>query len=255
MSLLLFLFGLIFGSFLNVCIHRIPKNESVAFPGSHCPECDAKLAWYDNIPLLSFLALRGKCRSCHTHISKRYPIVELVSGIIWVVGWTWFGASIFYAEYLVFSMLLLALAVIDWETGFLPDELTLTGMVVGLILCIGFPILQETDSRLISALRSAGGLLLGGGVIYVIGIIGEWIFKKEAMGGGDIKLLAMIGAFVGPTGVILTFFLAPFLALPHALLAKIRNQAETIPYGPALVVAGFITFLVEDPIWTLLISR
>jgi leader peptidase (prepilin peptidase)/N-methyltransferase len=248
-ELILFLFGLVVGSFLNVCIYRFPRCESIIFPGSHCPDCGHAICWYDNIPVLSFLFLKGKCRHCQKPIARRYPIVELISGLIWVLCWTGLGWTAFFWISLLFLSLLLVVTVTDFETGLIPDRVTFVGMGAGLLISAFYLPLHSAANQWLGAGTSIIGLLAGGILIYVTGFLGSLVFKKEAMGQGDIKLMAMIGSFLGWQNVVLTFFAAPFLALPFALYARFIRKEETVPYGPFLALAGAILFFLGDNIW------
>lgn len=240
LGIFIFLFGIIFGSFLNVCIQRMPREESIVKPASHCPNCKAPIAWRDNIPLFSFLALGGKCRICKEKISVRYFWVELFSGLLWLGLWAWYGCGLsvhFFAGVILFSILF-SVSITDLETGYIPDKFTLPGMAIGLLFSIFTPALFGQTNGLTALLRSLGGLLAGGGSLLALGIVGNFIFKKESMGGGDIKLLAMMGAFLGVKKAILILFFAPVVALPIALFLKFFKRAETIPFGPYLALTG-----------------
>lgn len=245
-----FVLGLIVGSFLNVCIYRMPRGESVVSPGSHCPSCEKPVAWHDNIPLLAFLVLGGKCRYCKTGISPRYFVVELLNGLIWLGLWLHFGPTAqFFAGVILFSILL-AVTWTDFETGLIPDKLSLPGMAAGLLFSLVFPELHGKAEWYQGLLASLIGLLGGGAVLYLVGMIGDFIFKKETMGGGDIKLLAMIGAFVGLQKVLFVFLLSPIPAAPIALFLKLTRKAETLPYGPYLALTGACFFVAGEPIVT-----
>lgn len=243
-GLAVFLLGLSIGSFLNVCIVRLPEGkESVIGGRSHCPQCQKTIAWYDNIPLLSFMLLHGKCRHCSAPISIQYPIVEMISGITALILFMLWGFTIqflFYG-YLIFT--LIAVTAIDAKHQIIPDELTFLGMLFGLVMSYCFPTLQgELDKRLALA-NSSLGMLAGVGLIYGVAILGYVLFRKESMGGGDLKLLAMMGCFVGLEKVILTFFIAPLVAAPIGVTLKLTRKAEIIPYGPYLSIACVVALL------------
>ncbi len=242
----LFFLGAVFGSFLNVCIHRIPKEESIVRPASHCPACQQGIAWQDNIPLVSFLWLRCRCRNCRAKISPRYFLVELFSGGLWLWLWKLYGLSGFFiAGVLLFSILLVVSAT-DFETGLIPDKLTFPGMAAGILLSVFFPALQKENLWYWGGLKSLLGLATGGGILLGIGFFGNWVFKKESMGGGDIKLIAMLGAFLGIEKTLLVFLFAPLMAIPFALYMKFARKAETIPFGPFLALAGALLFVYGD---------
>lgn len=238
---LVFISGSIIGSFLNVCIHRIPLKESVIFPGSYCPNCKKHIKWYDNIPILSYIFLGGKCGSCRIRIPLRYPAVEILTALATTFLYSRFGLD---AETFAYSALicgLITVSFIDMATGEIPDEITLGGMAAGLILSFAFPGIMETASRGAALKDSALGILSGGGAIFAMGVFGKVLFRKEAMGGGDVKLTAMIGSFLGWKLALLTFFIAPFFGAAMGIIAKTRRGAETIPYGPYLSLGAVVS--------------
>ncbi|MDP3921569.1 MAG: prepilin peptidase [Candidatus Omnitrophota bacterium] len=245
---LLFSWGAIFGSFLNVCIHRLPRDQSIVTPRSHCPKCKTPIQWYDNVPIISYLVLRGKCRECHAPISWRYVVTEILSGCVWLFLWLHFDFSGWFIAGVTLFSILLALSIIDFETGYLPDVLTFPGMGLGLILSAAYPALQGREGWFDGLISSGIGLVAGGAILLVTGVIGNLIFKKESMGGGDIKLLAMIGAFLGWQGALLVFFLSPIAALPLALYERYVRKEETIPFGPFLALAGAGMYLFGDTV-------
>ncbi|MBI4372896.1 MAG: prepilin peptidase [Candidatus Omnitrophica bacterium] len=245
-SAFVFILGTIFGSFFNVCIHRLPREESIAWPPSKCPACKKPIAWLDNIPLLSVLLLKGRCRHCGARIAPRYFVVELITGLFYLWIWLYFGATVQgFISAVLFSLLLIA-TVVDLEHQIIPDEVSLGGLVMGLILSPVFPSIHGQSNWWGGLLSSAIGALVGGGVIYGTGVLGTFIFKKDAMGGGDVKLLAMLGAFLGWKKVILAYLLAPILALPLGLFLKFVRREDVIAYGPFLSLAGWICFLWGD---------
>ena len=245
-SIFVFLIGLIFGSFLNVCIHRLPCEESIVWPGSRCPSCRTSIAWYDNIPVLSFLALGGRCRSCKTKISSRYWMIEILTGCAYLWIWFYFGLTLIaLAAAILFSLLLVAAAV-DLEHQIIPDEVSLGGLAVGFLLSALIPALHREVIWWRSLIDSGIGLVAGGGIIYATGVLGNLVFRKDSMGGGDVKLLAMLGAFLGWQKVFLVFFFGPVLALPFGLFLKFVKKEEIIPYGPFLALAGWLIFLWGD---------
>ena len=206
MLAMVFVFGSIWGSFLNVCVYRIPRAISVVTPGSHCGSCASPVAWYDNLPILSWFILRGRCRKCHATFSFRYPLIEALTGAVFLLTWIYFGPSWLTLAYWLFLFGLLVGTFIDFEFYILPDRITLGGMVIGLVASVLVPALHEAgpDERLLALTRSAIGLGLGWGVLYLVRVMGELAFRKEAMGLGDVKLLGAIGAFIGWQGVLFT---------------------------------------------------
>jgi leader peptidase (prepilin peptidase)/N-methyltransferase len=233
-------FGAIVGSFLNVCIFRLPDGESVVFPGSHCRSCKKPLGWYDNVPLLSFIFLRGHCRHCKSPISRQYFLIEIVTALLFVLFYHFFGPTPTGGIYLVFSMALLVAGVIDLRHRIIPDEITLPGIVLGLGLSALVPTLhgQETWVRGLGA--SFLGAAIGGGFLYLAGTAAEKILKKEAMGGGDVKLLAMIGAFIGWSGVFWTIFFSSLLGSVAGIYMRLKKGEQYVPYGPYLALAAFM---------------
>ena len=236
-----FAVGSFTGSFLNVCIYRMPREQSVVRPRSRCTSCQHPIAWYDNIPLVSILLLRGACRHCRRPILWRYPLVEALTGLSTVAVFQRFGVGAVSLIYLALVCGLIVSSFIDLEFQIIPDEISLGGLVLGVALSVLLPSLHGTDSRLLSLGRSVLGLLVGGGLLYGTGFVGELIFRKEAMGGGDVKLLAMAGSMLGWKLVALTFFLAPFLALIPGLIVLLWKRSHLIPYGPFLSLALIVS--------------
>ena len=237
---LIFILGTIFGSFMNVCIYRMPKNESIVKPRSKCTSCGEKIAWFDNIPILSYIVLLGKCRKCKSKISPRYMIVELISGVVYALLYLHFGLSVKFLAMCYLASSLIVVSFIDIDTYEIPDSITLSGIVLGIIIAIISPSVMGKTMRLEAGLDSLFGILAGGGTIFILGVLGEFVFKKEAMGGGDVKLLAMIGAFIGWKLAIFTFFLAPFFGSFTGIFMKLKYGKEIIPYGPYLSIAALV---------------
>lgn len=216
-----FALGLAFGSFLNVCIYRLPLGLSVVHPRSACPECKRPIAFYDNIPVVSWLILRGRCRNCQTKISPRYLIVELLTGVLFVACFWHFGLTLSTLKYIAFGFLLLGLIFTDAETQLLPDKMTLPGIVLGLLFSVIVPVndlvsqtvpwlfsVRTTSEswRWLSLLDSSLGGVVGASFIYGAGAIYLRARGREGMGFGDVKLMAMVGAFLGTRLTILTIF-------------------------------------------------
>ena len=241
LGLLLFIIGTITGSFLNVCIVRLPLEKSVVFPGSHCVACRAPIAWYDNIPLISWIVLGGRCRVCKEKISFRYWFVELLTGLIFFFFYRYFGFQPILLPYLVMVSGFIVAIFVDFGYRIIPDEVTIGGMIAGVIFSLCIPQLQGVHSPFLGAGYSLLGLLVGGGAIYLMGTIGDFVFKKETMGGGDVKLVAMMGAFMGWKLALLTFFLAPFFGAVYGIIEKIRTKDSTIAYGPFLIMGAMVS--------------
>lgn len=230
-----FVFGMVVGSFLNVCICRMPKNESVVSPPSHCPGCSYQIRWYDNIPLVSYLLLRGKCRGCDAHISLQYPLVELLNGILSLCLFLRFGPSPAFAALFLFCSALVVITFIDIEHQIIPDEISLPGIAVGFILSF---VLQGH-----TWLNSLLGILLGGGSLLLVAYLYQKLTGKDGMGGGDIKLLAMMGAFLGWKAVpfiIFTSSLVGSLIGVSIMLLQKKDSKFAIPFGPYLAFGAVL---------------
>jgi leader peptidase (prepilin peptidase)/N-methyltransferase len=232
-----FILGLTIGSFLNVCIGRIPQDQSIISPPSHCPHCGTPIAPYDNIPLLSYLILRGRCRSCGVGISFRYPAVEALTGVLFAIVVATLGVTAWTAVALLFVAALVVVTFIDIDHQIIPDEISLPGIVLGFIAAATFGP---------GVLDSLLGILLGGGTLWAVAAGYEWLRGQEGMGGGDIKLLAMIGAFLGWRAVLVTLLIG---SLTGALVGGARvvfGRAESqvpIPFGPFLACGAFAALL------------
>jgi leader peptidase (prepilin peptidase)/N-methyltransferase len=236
-------FGALVGSFLNVCIFRLPRGESIAWPGSHCPSCAHAIGFYDNIPLLSYLWLGGRCRACRTPISIRYPLVEAVNAlgylaIVWYFGPTWTAAL--YA--LLFSALVVVTGT-DLSHKIIPNVITLPGMVVGL--------LGAATVLPVGVINSVVGLTVGGGLLWLLAWLSPYLFGKEGMGGGDIKLLAMVGAFLGWKPALLTIMIGSLTGsiIGISLIAlRITKRDDYIPFGPFLVLGALLSLFFAQPL-------
>jgi len=244
-AILIFVLGLIVGSFNNVCIYRIPRNESIIYPASRCPKCRSSIKPIDNIPLLSYILLKGKCRNCGSKISIQYPVVEFITGIIYTFIFLIYGLTLQSLIYIILSSALIIIAFIDLNRQIVPDMISLPGIAIGLILSFFVPY--------ISFINSVLGVVVGGGIIFIIGLAGSVIFKKEAMGGGDVKLAAMIGAFLGWKYTIISLFLGFFLGALvgiFLILSKIKSKEDMVPFGPFIASGSFITFLWGEKIFS-----
>ncbi|UCD63358.1 MAG: prepilin peptidase [Candidatus Zixiibacteriota bacterium] len=236
-AILVVVAGLAVGSFLNVVIYRLPRKKGLAFSRSVCPRCGRQLKWYHNIPLLSYLVLRGRCAFCSAPISLRYPLVEAANAALYLFFFWRLG---FEPTFFVFSLLgsaLIAVFFIDLDFMIIPDSITLSGIVVGLAVSF-LP-------NGLGPVNSLVGLLVGGGALYLIAVIGDWMFKKESMGGGDIKLSAMLGAFLGWEKVVLIFIASAFIGLVVSVVIMIFSarlrETRTIPFGPFLALAAVLS--------------
>jgi len=240
-------FGLVFGSFLNVVIHRLPREESLLRPRSHCPSCGALIRWFDNVPVLSFLLLAGHCRACRARIAWRYPAVELASAGLAVGVVARFGLTPRGAESLVLVMLLLPLAVIDLEHHLLPDVLTLPGIALGLAGSLTAGIAPLRDAVI--------GALVGAALPYVVLVVYRWVRGIEGMGLGDVKLLAMIGAFLGWRGVLLSLGIGATVGalVGIGLIVAGRGRRDTeLPFGTFLALGALPVLFGGDALMRML---
>ena len=231
-----FIFGICIGSFLNVCIFRLPEGKSIVHPPSSCPGCGAAIRLYDNIPVLSYFILRGRCRDCHTPIAFRYVLVELLGGLMAVCVYCRFGPGLEGIIYYAFMAALLVITFIDIDHRIIPDVISLPGIPMGVAASFFMPSLSWADSLI--------GVLAGGGSLYAVAWGYVRITGKEGMGGGDIKLLAMIGAFIGWKGVLLTIFMGSAIGTLvglAAMLAEKKNMKMRIPFGPFLALGAVIS--------------
>lgn len=232
------LFGLLFGSFLNVCIYRLPRDLSIVWPASRCTTCGRELSWYENIPVFSYLALRGRCRTCGERISPMYPAVEIVTALIFAGALAWYGATPLFAVRLVFACAMLVLFVVDLQHQILPNEITLPGIAAGLAASV----FLEPGFR-----DALIGAVAGAGILWVIAFAYERLRHQEGLGFGDVKMLAMIGAFLGWPSMLLTLVVASFLGslVGLSLIASGRGDlGSKLPFGTFLAAAAVVSALV-----------
>jgi leader peptidase (prepilin peptidase)/N-methyltransferase len=236
------LLGLCAGSFVNVLVHRLPRGMSIVRPRSSCPSCRSPIAWFDNVPLLSYLVLRGRCRRCGAWIPVRYPIGELATALLFVLVAARFGPTWRAVVAWAFTGALVAVTFIDLEHRIIPDEITLGGAVAGLILA------PVTGRGVVCA---GAGALLGGGLLYLLALLYERARGVQGMGGGDVKFAAMLGAFLGARGVLMTLFLASFvgtMAGIAVILARGGGGKTALPFGTFLAPSAFVVLLWEGAI-------
>jgi len=275
----LFALGAVVGSFLNVCIYRIPWQKSVIWPGSHCPRCWNAIQARDNVPILGWLVLGGKCRTCRNPISIRYPLIEALVGVLFVAVFlvdVVLGSRVWPGEIPVwhfttwsFHAILIALLVastfIDYDLYLIPDAITVTGMIAGLGLGTIFPWVRLEPAAAVTPWggfwTGVAGFLVGGGLTWSVRFLGTLAMRREAMGFGDVTLMAMIGSFLGWQAAVLTFFLAPFFGLAHALGklikyllkrlrgAQLSSADREIPFGPYLSMAAVTLVLSWRWLW------
>lgn len=253
-----FIFGALVGSFLNVCIYRLPRNLSVILPSSRCPACSTPIRPYDNIPLLSFLVLRGKCRYCGAGISMRYPLVEALNAACFVLAVWRYGLGAHTPFLFAFCSAMIVITFIDIDFQIIPDGITLPGMLVGLIG--GSLILPDPFDRfsVLGFRESIIGLLAGGAVFFLIAEVSYRILREEAMGGGDIKMMAMVGAFTGWKAVLLTTFAGSLLgSLVGICLMVLKGTGKRtrIPFGPFLAAGALVSLFWGQELAALYLKR
>jgi len=271
----IFIFGSCVGSFLNVCIYRLPKEKSLVFPGSFCPKCETPIKWYDNVPILSFFLLRGRCRKCREKISLRYPLVELITATLFLVLYLKLGFTVELAKYLFLFSLLVVVSFIDIDYHAIPVHLCFIGIIVGLLF--SFPPTLKLfkagvfDLEALPFYRALRGLFFGFGFTYAFKFFGDigidFYLKlrkqesiegeRESLGLGDVDFMGMVGVFLGIHSpvlgfivwdVVLVFFLAPFIALAYTIFAVIFKKSHLIPYLPYLSLATVAAFFWGDKI-------
>lgn len=246
------LLGLCFGSFLNVCIYRIPAEISLSHPPSTCPKCKVRIKWYDNVPVLGWLMLGGKCRACKQPISPRYPVIELLTGLLFLALYLLYGLSATTAIYCLATFGLLLATFVDLAEMWIPDRVSLGGMILFPLLSILFPELHGASDALTAFRSTALGLSVGFGLFWSIGFFGKMVFKKEAMGFGDVKLMGGLGALLGWQAVLyILFFSALAGSLVGGTLIALNKKelSSRIPYGPYLAVAAFSWMLGGVRLW------
>lgn len=257
-SSLVFLFGACIGSFLNVCIYRIPLDESIVMPRSHCPHCDRLIAWYDNIPILSWFVLGARCRHCRKPISPRYVLVETLVAFLFTMVWLQYGLSIYTPVYWIVIAGLVVATFVDFEHYIIPDRISLGGIALGLLLSFILPELHSFNtlfsqtSHWQGLAQSAIGVASGAGTLWLVAIIGRMIFKKDAMGLGDVKLLGAIGAFLGWRAVVFTIVISSFVGSIVGITLIIfggREWQSKIPYGPYIALAAILWIFFGPDLW------
>ncbi len=248
-----FVYGLCVGSFMNVCIYRLPLNRSLIRPASACPQCGRPIPFYDNIPVFSFLLLRGRCRNCGAGISWRYPLVELLGGLTALAVVTRFGPGLPALVYFVFVAALIVVTFIDIDHRIIPDVISLPGIVLGPAASFLLPRTTLTDALL--------GILVGGGSLLAVAVVYKAVAKKEGMGMGDVKLLAMIGAFIGWRGVLFTIFVGSLVGSLVGfviVLAQHRKDLKlAVPFGPFLSLGAILYVFAGPPLidWYFQLAR
>ena len=249
-SVAVFLFGLVVGSFLNVCIHRLPLGASVVRPRSRCPACGSPIPWYHNVPVASWIVLGGRCARCGARISLRYPVVELLGGCAALLLWRTLGPGAAFPIATAFAWSMIVLFFTDYDHQLLPDAVTLTGLASGMALAWINPFLAGTGWRRVWL--AAAGAALGAGLLWGVGALYGKLRKVEAMGLGDVKMMAMVGSFVGPFGVLLTIFGGSISgAVVGLVMIPLRGRSlrDTLPFGCFLAPAALAALLASGRIW------
>jgi leader peptidase (prepilin peptidase)/N-methyltransferase len=254
-----FLFGAVIGSFLNVCIYRLPRGESIVWPGSHCTHCQRAIAPYDNLPLLSYLWLKGRCRHCQAAFSPHYFLVELATGLLFLSTYRQFGLSPIFFKLILLNSLLIVLVVTDWRERLLPDKITFPGIMAALLLSLWVPVGDGSALWLARAMGLARipvfaqslldallGALAGGGLLYALSETYLRLRHREGLGFGDVKMMAMVGAFLGPKLTLLTILLGSLsgsvLGLVFILLFR-KGALYELPFGTFLGVSAYVASL------------
>lgn len=248
-TIMTFVFGICLGSFYNVAGYRLPREQSLIKPSSHCPNCNHKLGVLELIPIFSYLFLKGKCKNCKTKISPFYPIFELITGLLFMSSYLIFGNSIDFWISITFTSILIVIIISDYQTMIIPDSVLIVGTI---LLLIELFIKNGTNVyiNIIDALISIA-------IMFILKLLGDFMFKKESMGGGDIKLMGVIGLVLDFKMAIITIFIAAFIALIPAIYTLYKNKTNVIPFGPYLSVSAMIILLTQlnfDKIITFLIN-
>ena len=231
-AVIITLIGLAIGSFLNVCIYRIPKGMSILKPPSHCPNCGRKIKFYDNIPVVSYIVLGGKCRYCKSKISPRYPLVEFFTGVMFLISYLRFGMSLNLIRILLFITFAICIAFIDGEHMIVPDAVSFPAIIIGLLFSL-FSAGITFKSALI-------GAFIGGLIMLIFRVGGKLIFKREALGDGDIVIMIMIGMFTGPFGVFISILFGSLIGSIVGIVLLLKKKADILPFGPFLILGAFI---------------
>jgi leader peptidase (prepilin peptidase)/N-methyltransferase len=251
-TVVVFIFGACWGSFLNVCIYRIPAELSVVKPRSRCPKCMTDLAWKDNIPILGWFALGGQCRYCKVPISARYPSIELLTAVIFTLIWIRYPYQLVAIPYMVLAFGLILGSMVDYDEMWIPDRCTIGGMILGPLFSILVPSLHGVENGLEGLISSLIGLAVGFGSLWSVSIIGKLILRKDAMGFGDVKLMGALGAFLGWESIIFIIFVSSLLGTLVAIgfiVAGKKEWQSKIPFGPYISLAAILWMLGGSILW------
>lgn len=250
---LVFILGAIIGSFLNVCICRIPKNESIVFPASHCPKCNKPIKWYDNIPIISYLLLHARCRNCKQHISLEYLLVESLNALIYTALYLNFGFSPLFFIWAFVMSILIVISFIDFHSCEIYDVMSFGLIISGVVLSLVFPVLHNQSNHLHSLFISLKGAAVAGAMIFLLRIFGSMVFKKEAMGEGDIFLALGLGAFSGWANFCFLLFAGSLVGLVIGIILRIIKGEEYIPFGPYLSIGMLCSIFFAKKFWSFLL--
>lgn len=241
--------GMTIGSFLNVCIYRLPIDKSIVWPGSACPSCARALAWYENIPVVSWLLLRGTCRSCRTPISMRYPLVELLTGAMFLAAFWYYGPTLLFVSRVIFGCALIVLFAIDLEHHLLPNAITLPGIVIGFLFSfVSGP----------GWLSSLIGILAGGGILFAVAEAYYRLRHEEGLGMGDVKMLAMVGAFLGWPATLMTLMMGSIAGSVVGMLVIALRRGDmkyALPFGTFLAMGAALSATVGPSLLTWYVSQ
>ncbi len=246
-----FIFGSIVGSFLNVCIYRMPREKSVVKPSSFCPSCKNPIRWYDNVPLISIFLLKLRCRKCAGRISLRYFFVELLTAVLFLAVYKNYGVSFQTPVYWILIGGLIVATYIDIDFQIIPDEVNIGGLILGIVLSFIFPQIHNKTIFWQGGIASVIGALVGGIILQTTRFLGSIVFKKEAMGFGDIKFIAMIGTFLGWRNILLVFFISPIIGSIVGLFILLFKKEHIIPYGPFLAIGSLVAMFWGSLLWDL----
>ncbi|MDF7800195.1 prepilin peptidase [Pontiellaceae bacterium B1224] len=256
-TVVVFILGACLGSFLNVCIYRIPAELSVVKPRSRCPKCMTDLAWKDNIPIFGWLALRGKCRYCSVPISPRYPLIELLTAILFTLVWLVYPYQLVVVPYCLLVFGLIFGSMVDFDEMWIPDRVTIGGEILGPIFSFLIPAMHGADTRMEGLILSLIGLAVGFGSLWLVSVIGKLVLKKDAMGFGDVKLMGCLGAFLGWESVIFIVFVSSLLGTIVGVTFIATGNKEwqsKIPFGPYISLAAILWMLGGSMLWDLYVS-
>lgn len=241
-SIMIFIIGLVFGSFYNVVGYRVPNNMSIIKPASHCPNCNHKLMFYELIPVVSYIFLLGRCKKCKKRISIFYPFFELLTGILFLLAYLKFGSSIEFLISITFISILIIISISDIKYFIIPDEVLIIGsifLIIELIIKMQLNNLGIFNGLLLPILSGAGSFAL----LYLFKVMGDALFRRESLGGGDIKLLFIIGMILGFDMSVVTIFIASIIALPLSIISLVKDDNNILPFGPYLALAATIILL------------